>query len=44
MAAFAVRLVPSTLALFGGTLIAGIAISIGNVLLPAAAQTRLSQR
>jgi CP family cyanate transporter-like MFS transporter len=35
VAAFALRLIPTTFALFGGTLIAGIAISIGNVLLPA---------
>jgi CP family cyanate transporter-like MFS transporter len=35
VASFLVRLVPTTVALFGGTLIAGIAISFGNVLLPA---------
>ncbi len=35
LAAIALRLVPSTLLLFGGTLVAGIAIAIGNVLLPA---------
>ncbi len=34
VAAFAVRLVPLTLALFAGTLVAGIAIAIGNVLIP----------
>ncbi len=34
-AAFAVRLVPTTSALFAGTLIAGISIAIGNVLVPA---------
>jgi CP family cyanate transporter-like MFS transporter len=34
-AGFAVRLVPSTAALFAGTLIAGVAIAIGNVLVPA---------
>jgi CP family cyanate transporter-like MFS transporter len=33
--AFALRLVPSTAALFAGTLIAGVAIAIGNVLVPA---------
>ena len=35
IAAIALRLVPSTLLLFGGTLLAGIAIAVGNVLLPA---------
>ena len=34
-AAFGVRLVPTTSALFAGTLIAGIAIALGNVLVPA---------
>jgi len=34
VAAFAVRLVPLTFALFAGTLVAGIAIAIGNVLIP----------
>lgn len=32
---FVVRLLPSTAALFAGTLIAGVAIAIGNVLVPA---------
>jgi MFS transporter, CP family, cyanate transporter len=35
LGAIALRLVPSTLLLFGGTLLAGVAIAIGNVLLPA---------
>jgi len=34
VAAIVLRLIPDPIALFGGTLIAGIAISIGNVLLP----------
>ncbi len=33
--AFVVRLIPATSALFAGTLLAGVAIAIGNVLVPA---------
>ncbi len=35
LAAIGLRIVPSTALLYGGTLLAGIAIAIGNVLLPA---------